>query len=383
VPTSSIRPVNIPGKNRAAAGRSKRRSRNGGQEKKPFHRSGFKSKLSGEDRQPIGWSSKTKSLIFDRLLDEEMKKTARSNPDGDPLLKQGTAENSAKGIWGRFKQNLCRPVDSLPLGIFRFLFGLLLCVEFFVISRETFPADYINPSFHFTDPLFDFLGLKVLPKSYLWWVFNLLRLSAVGIMLGLFTRVSLILFTASFGYFFFMEVSAYTNHYYLIFLHSFLMCFGHSGSILSLDTVINRDARREQVGNWEVFLLRFQIWVVFFFGAVAKMNGDWLIRAAPLYLNLVKNFYFLGFPLQEKWVAFVISWGGMLLDLGLAILLLIKRSPKLTFLALCLFNGTNIFLFGLGIKTFPYLMLSSYILFLPSRTVRKFVARFPRLDVLT
>src|SRR4051794_35780280 len=190
-----------------------------------------------------------------------MKKRARSHPDADLVLKQRTDGNPPKGMLAKFKENLFRPVDSLPLGIFRFLFGLLLCVEFLGLSRETFPADYINPSFHFTDPFFDFLGLKVLPKPYLWWVFNLLRLSAVGIMLGLFTRVSMILFTAAFGYFFFMEVSAYTNHYYLIFLLSFLMCFGHSGSIFSLDSLINNNARRQQVGYWEVFLLRFQIWV--------------------------------------------------------------------------------------------------------------------------
>ena len=37
------------------------------------------------------------------------------------------------------KDNLFQPVDALPLGIFRFLFGFLLCIEFLVLSRETFP----------------------------------------------------------------------------------------------------------------------------------------------------------------------------------------------------------------------------------------------------
>jgi len=57
-------------------------------------------------------------------------------------------------------------------------------------------------------------------------------------------------------------------------------------------------------------------------------------------------------------------------------LLFINRWHKLTFIWLCLFNGMNIFLFGLGIQTFPYLMLSTYILFLPSPIVRESVARF-------
>ena len=123
-------------------------------------------------------------------------------------------------------------------------------------------------------------------------------------------------------------------------------------------------------------MLRFQICVVFFFGALAKMNADWLVYGAPLYLNFIKHFSFLGHPLQEKWMAVVLSWGGMLSDLGLGILLVINRWHKLTFVWLFLFNGLNVFFFGLGIKTFPYLMVSSYILFLPTHIVRESIARF-------
>ena len=94
-----------------------------------------------------------------------------------------------------------------PLGIFRFLFGFLLCIEFLVLSRETFPYYYIKPLFHFTYPLFDLLGLKPLSQRFLWLIFNVLQISTVGIMLGLFTRISLIVFTSAFGYFFFMESS--------------------------------------------------------------------------------------------------------------------------------------------------------------------------------
>ena len=274
------------------------------------------------------------------------------------------------------KENLFQPVDALPLGIFRFLFGFLLCIEFLVLSRETFPYYYIKPLFHFTYPLFDLLGLKPLSQRFLWLIFNVLQISTVGIMLGLFTRISLIVFTSAFGYFFFMESSVYTNHYYLIFLLSFLMCFGHSGSLFSFDSLINKNTRRVQVDYWELFLLRFQICVVFFFGGIAKLNADWLVRGAPLYLNLVKHLSFLGYPLQEKWMAVVLSWGGMLSDFGLGILLFINRWHKLSFICLCLFNGMNILFFGLGIKTFPYLMISTYILFLPTPSVREFIARF-------
>ena len=118
---------------------------------------------------------------------------------------------------GSAKENLFQPVDALPLGIFRFLFGFLLCIEFLVLSRETFPYYYIEPVFHFTYPLFDLLGLKPLSKPFLWLIFNALQISTIGIMLGLLTRMCFVVFASSFGYFFFMESAPYTNHYYLIF----------------------------------------------------------------------------------------------------------------------------------------------------------------------
>ena len=287
------------------------------------------------------------------------------------------------------KENLFQPVDALPLGIFRFLFGFLLCVEFLVLSRGTFPHYYIEPVIHFPYPLFELFGLKPMPQTFLWLTFYVLQISTVGIMLGLLTRICFVIFTSTFGYFFFMESAPYTNHYYLIFLLALLMCFGHSGSIFSVDSLINKRIRRSQVHYWELFLLRFQICVVFLFAGIAKVNADWLIYAAPLYLNLVKHFSFLGYHLEEKWVAVVLSWGGMFSDLGLGILLFINRWHRLTFIWLCLFNGMNIFLFGLGIQTFPYLMVSTYILFVPSPIVRdsvrpflnsKFLKHVPTLD---
>ena len=305
-----------------------------------------------------------------------MKKRISSKPNGDFVLRSRRVRNWPKAKLRKFKENLFQPVDALPLGIFRFLFGFLLCIEFFVVSRESFPEYYIKPLFHFTYPLFDLLGLKPLSQPSLWLIFHALRISTVGIMLGLLTRLCLIVFASAFGYFFFTESSVYSNHYYLIFLLSFLMCLGHSGSAFSFDSLISKRSRRKQVDYWELFLLRFQICLVFFFGAIAKMNADWLIHAAPLYLNLIKHFSFLGYPLHEKWMAVVLSWGGMLTDLGLGILLAIDRCPKLAFIWLCLFNGMNVFLFGLGIKTFPYLMVSSYILFLPTPIVRESIARF-------
>ncbi len=302
-----------------------------------------------------------------------MKKTRSRKPSSPLAPKPRLLQPSVRSNWNHYSGHLSKSVDILPLGVFRFLFGLLLSLEFFVVSRETFPSDYIRPIFHFTYPLFDLLGFRPLTESYLWVVFHALRISAICIMLGFFTRITLILFTLCFGYFFFMESTVYTNHYYLIFLISLLLCFGHSGSILSIDSLINRKSRRTSVLYWEIFLLRYQVCLVFLFGGLAKLNKAWLIDAAPVYLNLVKHLSILGYPLQEKWMALVLSWTGMLSDFGLGIALIVGRWHKFTFAWLCLFNGINVALFGLGIKTFPYLMVATYVLFLPAPFVRRAV----------
>ncbi len=108
--------------------------------------------------------------MFDRLaisftlgIDSQlhdMKKRTSSRPEVHFIPRGSKALNWPRVKLREFREILFQPVDALPLGIFRFLFGLVLCVEFLVLSRETFPSDYIKPSFHFTYPLFDLVGLK-------------------------------------------------------------------------------------------------------------------------------------------------------------------------------------------------------------------------------
>ena len=70
-------------------------------------------------------------------------KRQRKRPNGGVV--DMTAEHNIISFKKSAKENLFQPVDALPLGIFRFLFGFLLCIEFLVLSRETFPYYYIEP----------------------------------------------------------------------------------------------------------------------------------------------------------------------------------------------------------------------------------------------
>jgi hypothetical protein len=146
--------------------------------------------------------------------------------------------------------------------------------------------------------------------------------------------------------------------------------------------LFRKRVRAVQVCNWDLVLLRFQICIVFLYVAYAKMNVEWLIYGAPLYLNFVQHFTAAGHPFQEKWMAIVLSWAGMLSDLGIGLCLTINRWPRVSFIWLCLFDGLNVFFFGLGIKTFPYLMVCSYVLFIPGGRVRALFAQMRRISAL-
>ena len=104
--------------------------------------------------------------FHDDFQPNQMKKRISSKPNGDFVLRSRRVRNWPKAKLRKFKENLFQPVDALPLGIFRFLFGFLLCIEFFVVSRESFPEYYIKPLFHFTYPLFDLLGLEASVSAF-------------------------------------------------------------------------------------------------------------------------------------------------------------------------------------------------------------------------
>jgi hypothetical protein len=71
------------------------------------------------------------------------------------------------------------------------------------------------------------------------------------------------------------------NHFYLFVLLSFLMCFLPVNKLWSLDVRQGRQKKGSFVPGWTVWLLRFQLAVVFFYGGIAKLNMDWL-RGQPM-----------------------------------------------------------------------------------------------------
>ena len=108
---------------------------------------------------------------------------------------------------------LKRSTDSSKLAVFRICFGLMMLfsmVRFW--SKDWIHTVYVLPKFHFKYYGFDWvqsLGL------YTYVLFVICILCSILITIGMWYRLSIILFFLTFSYIELIEKTTYLNHYYL------------------------------------------------------------------------------------------------------------------------------------------------------------------------
>lgn len=266
---------------------------------------------------------------------------------------------------------LQRPVDLLPLAVFRLAFGavLVLGVVRFVAKgwvREL----YIDPVFHFS--YWGFGWVVPLPAWAMYAAFAAMGLAAVLMMVGYRYRVASAAFFVLFTYIELIDQAYYLNHYYLVSLLSFALLWLPAAKLLS------GDARAQSATGpaWILFVLRAQIALVYFFAGAAKLQGDWLLRAMPLrvWLAASADGPLLGPLLDLPWVPYAASWMSAALDLAAPFLLCNRRSRRPAYTALCAFHLASAVLFHIGL--FPWIMIAAGLLFFDGVEYRRLLARW-------
>jgi hypothetical protein len=268
---------------------------------------------------------------------------------------------------------LIKPTDVASLATFRILFGALLVWEVYRYHiYDRIARYYIEPEFYF--PYEFFLFLSPLPGQWMYFVFFVMGLAALGLALGFFYRISALLFFLSYTYVFLLDKAQYNNHYYLISLAGFLLILADAHRWASIDQFLRPDLREEFVPFWHLLLLRAQFFIVYFFGGVAKINSDWLAGEPMRAWLLGRADYPLlgGFFATEPGVYFF-SYGGLLFDLLIGFLLVWPRTRLPAFLGVLFFNLTNKWLFSIGI--FPYVMIAATVLFVEPDWPRRILGR--------
>lgn len=254
------------------------------------------------------------------------------------------------------------PLDPASLVLFRVIFGLLNLLSVLRFASKGWIEEiYIRPTFHFS--YWGFEWIRPWPGVGMYWHFGVLGLASLGIMLGCYYRLSVIIFFLAFTSLELMEKATYLNHYYFISLVSFLMIFMPLGRVGSVDVWRTPEWRLEQLPGWVVWTLRVQLGLVYFFAGLAKLKADWLLEAQPLrtWLLARSEFPVLGPLFTQSWVAYMMSWAGMFFDITVFFCLLRRQTRVLAYAAVFGFHLLTGLLFQIGM--FPWIMMGLTLLF--------------------
>lgn len=237
---------------------------------------------------------------------------------------------------------------------------------------------YLDPQFLFT--YFGMSFVQPLPPVMLYGVFVVLAAAALGLALGIYYRLSGVVFTLLFTYVFLLEKAHYLNHFYVIILMAALFTFLPANRLWSWDAKKGRVPRSDFIPTWPVWLIRAQLVIIYFYAGIAKLNADWL-SGQPLdrWLDVHKDLPVIGSVLAGHTFALVASYGGIVVDLVLGPLLLSRRARIPALVAMASFHLANAFLFSIGI--FPWMMLGANLIFLDPDWPRRLPPFFDRIVV--
>uniref|UniRef100_A0A3P8UPS0 Gamma-glutamyl carboxylase n=1 Tax=Cynoglossus semilaevis TaxID=244447 RepID=A0A3P8UPS0_CYNSE len=295
------------------------------------------------------------------------------------------AKNRMERIFGFRKEDLSswqnlvallnRPSDPASLGIFRFLFGLLMVVD---ITQERglshLDYKYLDGSPVCRFPLFNFL--KPLPMDWMYLVYVVMILGALGIMLGCFYRLSCLMFISTYWYIFFLDKTAWNNHSYLYGLIGFQLSLMEGNRYWSVDGLRRPSIRNAHVPLWNYTLLRTQIFIVYFIAGIKKLDADWVEGYSMSYL--AHHWLFDPFKMilpVELVSLFVVHGGGLILDLTAGYLLFFDVTRPYAMFFVSYFHCMNSQLFSIGM--FPYTMLATTPMFCYVDWPRRFFSHFP------
>ncbi len=259
---------------------------------------------------------------------------------------------------------LLRMVDNASLALFRIAFGALMLHHVYVeyAGYGGFQQWFVDPAFHFT--YYGFGWVRPVPEFVQHGFFFAQGLACMGIMLGLAYRISASVNFLVVTYYFLLEKSLFLNHAYLICLISFLIILLPLHRRWSLDARLRPALGADSCQTWVLWLLRFQVGVVYFYGGIAKLNWDWL-HGEPMrtYLADWAERPVIGALATGEPAVWFFSGGGLLLDLLVVPALLWQRTRVPAFLAAATFHLSNAYLFHIAI--FPWFMLAATLLFFP------------------
>lgn len=270
-------------------------------------------------------------------------------------------------------QSWFEPVPIHPLVFFRIILGALISL---IVLKKYFGMGllqeyYVKPTFHFT--YYGFSWVKPLSETGMYLVFWVMLLAGIGMVLGLFYRLSAICLFLTWTYVFLIDKAFYQNHHYLVCLITFWMIFLPANGLFSLDGILFKKQRQETMPAWMLWALRLFIAIPYLYGAFAKMNLDWL-QAKQTWIWVQYGSIGKSIPdsLKFEFVGWFIAYFGLLFDLLVVPALFWGRTRLPACLAVFAFHFSNSIIFRIGL--FPWMMMFSTLLFFPPDLIPQVIA---------
>ncbi|MBX3412209.1 MAG: HTTM domain-containing protein [Pirellulales bacterium] len=308
-------------------------------------------------------------------------------------------------VWQRFTRWMAAPVDGGSLAAMRIFVGLVTALEAVSLLRPQGNTSivellYTSPrvNWHFSYPGLSWI--QPLADPWMSLAILLMGVSGVAVAAGFLYRPATIVAFLLRSYVFLIDAANYNNHYYLECLLLLYLIFIPADRCWSVDarnkaaTLPEGDAPSRWVPFWGVFLFRAQLFIVYFYGGLTKLNAPYLNAAEPMrsvanspavlapyrpYLS-AETFDWLRELLARPQTAYFLSYAGLAFDLTVGFLLVFRRTRFLGFMLTVVFHALNHFLFFDDIGWFPLLgVLSALIFFAPDWPTRLWnVVRKPK-----
>lgn len=262
-------------------------------------------------------------------------------------------------------------VSAASGAVFRIGFGVvgvILVARF--LSNGWVESLLVAPRYHFPYPGLEWV--RPWPGPWMQIHFLVIGASAAAIAVGYRYRLAAGLFAVSLAYVELIDRSLYLNHYYWLVITATVMVFLPLSNSYSIDARAGRVTDTGWYPAWVVWVLRFQVGMVYFFAGLAKLNADWLLRAEPLatWLPARSDMWLIGPALALPATAYAMSWAGALFDLTIVGWLSWRRTRLTAYVMAVAFHTATWALFP-SIGLFPLLMsLSALVFFDPAWPAR-------------
>lgn len=261
------------------------------------------------------------------------------------------------------------PEDGAGLAIFRIAFGLAMAWDAARYIAKGWAVEIYSHPFLFK--YWGFEWLTPLPGPGMLAVYVGMVVAAVLIAAGACYRAAIVYYFLAHTYVFLLSATHFLNHAYLISLVAFLLIWMPANRCLAIDAWRRGSLRELPTPRWCRFTLQAQVAIVYVFGAIAKLNGDWLagVPVAQWLRNSAGRNPWAAELIASPEMVPLVVWGGIAFDLLIVPALLWRRTRTLAVVASVGFHVSNSILFHIGV--FPWFMLGATTLFLEPNWPRR------------